>query len=144
MPSASLIADYILSLSNPDEGDIISNLKLQKLLYYVQGFHLAVYDAPIFDETIKRWEHGPVVLQVWQEYRDYGASALPVPEAVDFSQITREQKELINEVYETYGQFSAWKLRDMTHNEPPWKYTDENEEITHADLSRYFKTQLIN
>ena len=50
--TASKAAKYILSLSDPDQGDIISNLKLQKLLYYTQGIHLAVYNKPLFDDPI--------------------------------------------------------------------------------------------
>ena len=42
------VANYFLSLTNEDEGDLISNLRLQKLMYYAQGLHLAVQDAPVF------------------------------------------------------------------------------------------------
>ena len=139
------IAKYILALSDPDDGDIISNLKLQKLLYYTQGFHLALADAAIFDEDIIHWRHGPVVENVYYEYKDFGSGALPVPTDIDFSDIlSKDQKEIIDEVYNVYGQFSAWKLRQMTHQEPPWKNTSENEIIPHDDLKKYFKTQLKN
>ncbi|WP_273039158.1 Panacea domain-containing protein [Iningainema tapete] len=54
-------------------------------------------------------------------------------------------RELLDEVYRVYGQFSAWKLRNMTHDEEPWKDAYEgNMIITHQDLKQYFKTQLVN
>ena len=58
--AANDIARYILTLSTPEVGDIISNLKLQKLLYYVQGFHLAIENEPLFMEDIQAWQYGPV------------------------------------------------------------------------------------
>ncbi len=48
--SAAVIADYLLSLTDPDVGDVMTRLYLQKLLYYAQGFHLALYDWPLFPE----------------------------------------------------------------------------------------------
>lgn len=142
MPSASTVAKYLLALADDEAGDLISNLKLQKLLYYAQGFHLALHDAPLFPEEVLAWEHGPVVEQVWREYRDHGANAIPRPDMVPIEELTNEQKELINEVYAVYGQFSAWKLRNMTHLEAPWTETARNVPITNVRLSEYFKTQL--
>jgi uncharacterized phage-associated protein len=49
---------------------------------------------------------------------------------------------LLDEVYAVYGQFAAWKLRNMTHQEPPWCQTPEGQEITHDALRAYFKTQV--
>jgi len=54
MPHKAIdIANAVLCLSNPNIGDIVSNLKLQKLLYYIQGFHIAFFDEPLFDDTIE-------------------------------------------------------------------------------------------
>ena len=139
---ASLVAEYILSLSSPEEGDIISHLKLQKLLYYAQGFHLALTGCSLFEEDILNWPHGPVVKEVYDIYKSHGRSALPVPENTDFSSFTTQQKSTIDEAYNVYGQFSAWKLRQMTHEEPPWQDTNENDLITHDALKAYFKSQL--
>ena len=54
------IADKIIaaSSSQAEVGDVMTNLKLQKLLYYMQGFHLAVFDTPLFDEDIEAWQYG--------------------------------------------------------------------------------------
>lgn len=139
------VAKYFLSLTNEDEGDLISNLKLQKLVYYAQGFHLALYDVSLFEEDIYAWVHGPVVPELYHEYKVYGSGHVPRPEEFDFSVLDKNTRELLDEVYDTFGQFSAWKLRNMTHEEPPWRdASDRREVITHESLKEYFKTQIIN
>jgi len=138
--TAKYIADYLLSYSDPDIGDIISNMKLQKLIYYAQGFHLALYDVPLFEEPIVAWEHGPVVESVYHEYKAHGSNAIPIPENLDDTILSTEQKDLLKEVYEVYGQFSAWKLRNMTHSELPWLKTQQNEEINIDLMKSFFKT----
>lgn len=144
MATAQNVAKYILTLSDEDDGDLISNLKLQKLLYYSQGFALAMFNRPLFDAEIKAWEHGPVVPEVWQQYRDRGAGPIPMPEGFDLASLADDEKSLVNEVYSVYGQFSAWKLRNMTHEEPPWKDTQRDQVISHAKLREYFRTQVEN
>ena len=123
-------------------GDIISHLKLQKLLYYCQGFYLAIYDKPLFPERIEHWAHGPVVPDVYHKYSHHGDSAIPMPDDLVTSEFTKEHKDIMADVYKYYGQYSAWALRDMTHKEPPWLNTAPNEEITKEQLSMYFKTQI--
>ena len=140
--SAQSIAQYFLSLVDEDAGDSISNLKLQKLLYYAQGFYLVLYDRPLFPEAIKAWEHGPVVPQIYHEYKERGAGAIPV-ETVDLENYSSEVQELLGEVYSVYGQFSASKLRDMTHQEPPWKNTPQNGVISHKLMKEFFQTLVI-
>ncbi len=136
MPNAKQVAEFFLQLSEPEVGDILSNLKIQKLVYYAQGFHLAMYDTPLFEEQIVAWEHGPVVEAL------YGSNPIPQSEDFDVSKFSTEQIELLKEIYEVYGQFSAWKLRNMTHSEQPWLATERNQVIDNALLAEYFKTQL--
>ncbi len=143
MPTASDVAKYFLAQMSEECGDTISNLKLQKLMYYAQGFHLAITGKPLFEDVIKAWEHGPVVPSVWREYNQHGSGALPKPEGFDFSVFSSEQREALDEVYKVYGQFSAWKLRNMTHEESPWKNTPRNGTISPDLMRSFFKSQLI-
>ena len=139
------VARYFLLKADPEEGELISNLKLQKLLYYAQGFHLALYDSPLFTETVEAWMHGPVVPAVYHAYKEYGAESIPTP--FDFEPVkvfSEETIEFLDEVYDVYGQFSAWKLREMTHREPPWAETPDGMEISPDAMRTYFKTQLRN
>lgn len=138
-PSASDVATYFISLADEDEGDFISNLKLQKLLYYAQGFHLAMFDEPLFAEPIEAWSHGPVVHKVYSEYAIYGAN--PIPRPKNLKPLGKDTKDFLNEIYSVFGQYSAWKLREMTHDEPPWKdsYKEgKSRIIPHAAMKKYF------
>lgn len=143
MLSAREVADYFLAQVNEEVGDSLSNLKLQKLVYYAQGFHLALYGKPLFAEQIRNWEHGPVVPDLYHAFKQHSAEPLPVPATLDTSKYSTEVVELLDEIYSVYGQFSAWKLRCMTHEEPPWKETRRGDVIPHALLESYFKTQLV-
>lgn len=140
--SAKVVAEYIISLANPEEGEIISHLKLQKLLYYCQGFHLAIHGAPLFKEKIYNWVHGPVVKEIYHEYKKFGSDALKPITDGDFSELSEPQKATIKEVYDVYGQFSAWKLRQMTHAEEPWCTTQTDQEITLDMLRNFFLKQV--
>jgi uncharacterized phage-associated protein len=143
MLSCHDVAKYLLCLVDEEAGDLISNLKLQKLVYYAQGFYLAMYDIPLFLESIEAWTHGPVVPDLYHEYKQYGSGPIPQPDNIDLSKYDDNTRKLMDEVYSVFGQFSAWKLRNMTHEEPPWKdASDTAGEITHEAMREYFKTQL--
>jgi uncharacterized phage-associated protein len=141
---ATDIAKVFLMLSNPEQGDIISNLKLQKLLYYAQGLHVAMYQTPLFEEDLKAWQYGPVVEEVYREFKKFGSDAIPKPTDFNFDFLQPAQKELIEEVNQVFGQFSATKLMEMTHSESPWKNTPINTVISHALLNAYFSTLLTH
>lgn len=142
MASARDVAKYFLSFSDEETGDLISNLKLQKLIYYAQGFHLALFNSPLFDEPIEAWQHGPVVPDVYHAYKEYGGQGIPTPTGSDFSCFTDEQKDVLDEVYAVYGQFSAWKLRNMTHEEAPWRDTPANMVITPERMKAFFDDKI--
>ena len=57
--TAKDVAEYFLSRVDEDAGDSLSNLKIQKLAYYAQGYHLALHGTPLFNERIEAWQHGP-------------------------------------------------------------------------------------
>jgi len=140
--SATDVAKYFLTLQEDEAGDAISNLRLQKLLYYAQGYHLAIFDEPLFRESIKRWAHGPVVPEVYHDYKERGGTPIPVPEDVDFTQFDAETREFLDEVYSVFGQFSAWKLRQMTHDETPWREANDNGPVSLPSLKRFFTAVL--
>ena len=143
MLSAADVASYFLATQPEGAGESISNLKLQKLCYYAQGFHLAIFEKPLFGEGVNAWAHGPVVPELYRRYKQFGDGPIDVPGHVDFSRYDEETKDLLDEVSEVYGQFSAWKLRTMTHDEPPWKQArklGDGAEISHGSMADYFKT----
>lgn len=117
------VANYFLSLVDHDAEDNITNLKLQKLCYYAQGFNLAIKGERLFDSDIEAWQHGPVIPELYHKYKEMGKTELYPDDNFDINKIPEDTKDLLNEVYDVYGQFSAWRLRDMTHAEEPWKST---------------------
>lgn len=143
MMTARQIADYFLALQDDESGDLISNLKLQKLLYFAQGLYLASTGPPLFEEKIFAWKHGPVVPDIYHAFKDYKAGSIPRPIDLDFSVYSDAIKEFLNEIYDVFGQFSAWKLRNMSHETLPYKIAEEDsEEITHDSMRDYFKCYL--
>jgi uncharacterized phage-associated protein len=139
------VADYFLCLQDSDCGDYISNLKLQKLCYYAQGFSLALTNERLFDNDIEAWQHGPAIPELYNKYKQYGAGALPISEEFRFDGMKERCGDLLGEIYQKYGQYSAWRLRDMTHCEPPWLNARRHKQrvITDADMTGFFKTRLI-
>jgi uncharacterized phage-associated protein len=137
------VAEYFINRSYEDDsGEVMTHLKLQKLVYYAQGFHLAVFGTVLFEEAVVAWQHGPVVPQLWEKFKQYGSTPIPKPIGDSTRLFSEQQQELLEEVYEVYGQFSAWKLRNLTHNEAPWKSVNINDVITPESMEEYFKTQL--
>ena len=68
MVSAQDVADYII-WSSHESGSFISNLKLQKLLDYVQAWHLAVFGRPLFAEKLQAWLRGPAIPEIYRRYQ---------------------------------------------------------------------------
>jgi uncharacterized phage-associated protein len=118
MATANEIADFFLCFSHK-HGDCLTNLKLQKLLYYAQAWYLTLYNKNLFEEDIQAWVHGPVVYSVYNRFKDYRWNDIteqPMPPKLSIG----EQKHLL-EIINVFGKFSAWELEQMTHNETPWK-----------------------
>lgn len=116
---------------------------LQKLLYYAQGCYLAMKDKPLFNENILAWEHGPVVNEVYQEYKQNGSNPIVFDEPYDIKKVDNETRAILEEVFDVFGQYSAWKLREMTHEEAPWKETVRNDVIDREKIKDFFKKEYI-
>lgn len=141
-PALTIAAHLILRVNALAEcGEHITNLRLQKLLYYAQGIHLALRDAPLFPEPILAWVHGPAVAEVYRHYRPYGAYSLPDPPGEEM--IDPATLATIGEMFEVYGQYSAWGLRNLTREEDPWRDTAIGEEIAHGVIRTYFLAHLV-
>jgi uncharacterized phage-associated protein len=83
------------------------------------------------------------VVEVYNEYEKHGASAIPLAKDFNPKKYDSDTKELLDEVFQVYGQFSASRLVDMTHSEPPWKSTKLKNEISLKHLQDYFSKQII-
>jgi uncharacterized phage-associated protein len=152
MSHAIDVARFLIHLAAPREDediDCLSHLRLHKLLYYAQGWHLAIFGRPLFGERIEAWTHGPVVKDVYPEFKAYGYKAIPPSEGADPAELTDEARELVRGVWHEYGRYSAGALRDMTRGESPWKEARaglaedaaSDREITPDRLQSFFLSQ---
>jgi uncharacterized phage-associated protein len=112
--TARRVADVILTLSNEQ----ITNLKLQKLLYYAQAWYLALYGCKLFDDDIEAWVHGPVVARVFGDFKGYRWNPIDVP-IIEAS--PQNVSDHVREVLESYGGLGASALERLTHTELPWR-----------------------
>lgn len=115
--TASEVAKYIISEFHESE-DLITNMKVQKLLYYIQGWHLGLYGTPVFDDDFEAWVHGPVQYEVYNEYKKYGGTH--ITGHIEKPKLEQRIIEHIQEVLECYGGETAYKLELLTHREWPW------------------------
>jgi uncharacterized phage-associated protein len=142
---ALTIAKWFIAWAEAEDEEL-SNLKLQKLLYYAQGYHLARYGRPLFREQVQAWSHGPVVPEVYRAFKDFGANPLALRESHNFNwqDVDADTARFLGEVWNTYGGYSAGRLRSMTHNEPPWRDSwrqDERDTVISTDeMKKYFMT----
>ena len=115
--TADQIADSIL-WSTHASGSFISNLKLQKLLYYVQAWHLAVFESPLFPERFQAWVHGPVVPDVYRRFNGYKWRNIDAE--VERPELGAGTIAFVEEVLDEYGPMDARHLEYLTHREDPW------------------------
>jgi uncharacterized phage-associated protein len=137
------IANYFLMRADMG-GDTITPLKIQKLLYYGQGIHLATLNKAAFSNHIEAWTLGPVVPDAYHIYKVYGSDHIPVDPGFDPTTIPESTMAILDDVHIVFGQFSAWRLVQMTHNEPPWKDAIIESVITKKALKDYFSTQITH
>jgi len=110
-------SDYLIWAAR-EQGEALTNLKLQKLLYYAQAWYLALYNRPLFDEDFEAWVHGPVLAS--QYFRFCGYVWKPITEEVLAPQLPERVKQHLDEIIETFGSETAIALERMTHAEQPW------------------------
>jgi len=152
MVSVDAVADYILGKINMDEGDSITNLKLQKVVYYCQAWHMALYDEPLFSERVEAWTHGPAVHSLYVRFKKYGCQAIDTSDIVTDPTVALDDRSRghIDEVWDSYGHLSGSELRDLTHHEIPWQKargkipagTPCNNQIDLEEMREFYTAQM--
>jgi uncharacterized phage-associated protein len=152
MPIKALDAARYLLYRFNDRGEHLTNLKLQKLLYYCQAWHLAHYSEPLFKEPVEAWVHGPVVASVFGEFKKYGWSLILEPIDITEFDISEADCRHIDSVIDAYGHLRATELEDLTHSEDPWRVARQNlapdqpsrANIALAHMCTFYRQQLDN
>ena len=144
---ALVVADYLINAYNEkvhntlDKVDIdekefyITPLKLQKLLYYIQGLSSVIYEKPAFDNKIVCWSYGPVINDVYNMYK----GRKPINNASNKNNLSVGLKKIIDLIIDSYGEYDAEKLIKLTHDEEPWKSADINSVIKFDTIKKYFE-----
>lgn len=114
------VAKYFLTKVDHDAGEVMTPLKLQKIVYYAQAWHLALVEEPLMNAEFQAWAHGPVNPQLYHEYKDYGWSSIPYPDDFNAEVIDKDNEAFLDEVWEVYGRYGAKYLEQLTHKEKPW------------------------
>lgn len=125
----------------------ITNLKLQKLLYYANAYSLKTFDTPLIDGTFERWSYGPVERTVYDTFKSNGSDVItgPAPkfnpESFEITKwkepdnISDDEKNSIQLIVEHLGRINAFDLVDKTHEELLWsKYEHQ---IAHQMAPNY-------
>jgi len=110
-------ANFLLSESR-ERGEVLTNLKLQKLLYYAQAWHLALRDEPLFSEDFQAWVHGPVLPSQYARFRDY--QWRPIDADLARPDLAEDLRYFMGEIVDAFGAETAVALELMTHRELPW------------------------
>ncbi len=128
------IANYFLQKAEKEDINI-SPMKLLKLVYIGYGWVIALTNEKLFGEPIQAWQHGPVVPSLYNEFKSYGkypidtlATELDLDKGtVSTPKISKEHdniRAILGKVWGVYKDFSAWSLRNKTHEEgTPWDQT---------------------
>jgi uncharacterized phage-associated protein len=115
------IARWFINRADRAAGDDMTHLKLQKLIYFAQAWHLANLNRPLFQEEMEAWTHGPVVPSVWHKYKEYQWESIP-PTDEDVA-IDDNVAGYLEKIYRKYGEYSGKALERLTHDHQPWKQT---------------------
>lgn len=150
------VCRYVINYSNKKEYSI-SNLKLQKLLYFIQAVFIIDKGKQCFNDQIEAWDFGPVVPKAYREFKMYGCADIPPitsyfifdeddiwnTRRVEFDEsiIKRKDRKAINKVVDMFSEYTATDLVQLTINQLPWENVYEpgmNNVITPDMLKEYY------
>lgn len=119
------VADYIILSLNGDESFSLINLKLQKLVYYVQAWCLGITGEPFLNGRFEAWVHGPVCRPLYDRFKASKSlyALIGIEDVINKNakdSFDKEDIEFMDYILENYARFSGAQLEAMTHNEKPW------------------------
>lgn len=146
------VAKYLLDLAEA-EGKSLDAMKLQKLVYYAHGWHLALTEKPLLNEHVEAWRFGPVIPSLYKYFKHFGSSPVRIwsgrtDSLKDFEGNNAEiARQIVDKVYGAYSRYSAIKLSNMTHAAgTPWsklyKENVRNVDIPDEEIKSYFERQI--
>ena len=153
MLTANQLSDWVLLVAMNRRIEDMTNLKLQKLLYYCQAWHLVFTDKELFDDRIEAWVHGPVIPSVFHRFRQYRWGTLPINEHADVPELSDASypiKDHVESVLNAYAHLNGRELETLTHGEDPWRDArrglpcdqPSTSEISWASMRNYYRARV--
>lgn len=141
MYDVQLIARYVINRCTQNERPI-SNLKLQKILYFIQAEFLVGTGRACFNDDIEAWDHGPVVPCVYFEYNIFGSTNIPDQGDDGFESISEQDKDHLDAIIDAAAKYSASWLEKITRRQKPWinAYRRNDKVIKQEEIKEYFSS----
>lgn len=148
---AVTVANRFLHLAQ-ELGSSLTNMQLQKLVFFAHGVHLGAYGRPLVEESVKAWTFGPVIPQLYNKLRKYGNGYVDnllesTPEDMQRLDADKYALSAINLVWQKFGRFSGSKLSAISHMPgSPWDITWKKEEfsvIPSSLIQDYYAPQIV-
>ncbi len=144
------VANFFLNIVDRDSGSTITPLKLQKILYYAQGYHLAMFNKELFNEDFEAWAHGPANPEIYDKYKIYGHNTIDAPKEKEIPVFKENIVDFLYDIWATFGIFDGKYLEDLTHKETPWLEARKgykpgeacNKVISKESMKSFFKAKL--
>lgn len=137
-------AKNCIELQQDENVEELTQMKVMKLLYYVQAASLVILNKRMFDNDIVAWKYGPVVVEVHDKYRNKRSIVDPDnidPNMVsDYKELQADEqvRDILNSIYAVYGGSSAIDLMKQTHKEKPWQETRQSQIISDEAIRSYY------
>lgn len=161
MATARAVANFFIKKAS-DEGLELDQLKLQKLVYYAYAWNAAHDKDPLFEEDVIAWPHGPVVRELWEEFKSFGREPIdrfaletdwmqePPTTSTPIAGDSEFERRLLSAVWDRYKKFSGVSLSNMTHGpDEPWSIVKkqmpnvERPRIPHDLIKKQFEPRLV-
>lgn len=129
MNKTEAVANYFIAMGMNEEESFMSNLRLNKLMFYAQAWCLATSGKPLFEADFEAWDFGPVIPAIYQKYKKYkGAAITEVSPDFSLSVFDSEEIGLLSAVMASYEKYSAVGLTNLSHEKgEPWDITIQKE-----------------
>lgn len=132
-------ARYLVHLSYGDDYYSLTPLKLQKILYYAQGWSYVWDNVSLFNDEFEAWQYGPVNRDVYDQFKKYKGNEISENEGLIPENAEEYELETLRIVWERYGKKTASALVEKTHEEAPWLNVNMYEKITNNSIKKYFQ-----
>lgn len=148
--NAIAVANFFIN-KGISERNLLSPMKVQKLVYIAHGWHLAITDEDLISDEIGAWPFGPVIGSIYKKFAKYSRKSIDQlaqegGQDLELSCCNEDTLEILNKIWEQYKIFSASALSNMTHKDgSPWSKSYEEGKSNTIDndlIKNYYKEKL--